>query len=177
MEPKISDFRLARLVGSDQIQADTNRIVGTYGYMAPEYAMTGRFLAKSDVYSFGVIVLEVVSGHKCSSTAFPFDEESLPQQAWRLWSINEALELLDPRLEGNFSSVEVTLCVHIALLCIQEDANKRPTMAPIVSALSGHPVALPAPTPPQVVTNIRPTSAQTSGTFSGTKEITVLEPR
>ncbi|KAK9681718.1 hypothetical protein RND81_10G022700, partial [Saponaria officinalis] len=179
MEPKISDFGLARLVGADQIQADTNRIVGTYGYMAPEYAMTGRFSVKSDVYSFGVIVLEIVSGHKCNSTAFPFDEESLPQRAWRLWNTDKALQLVDSRLGGNFSSVEVTRCVHIALLCIQEDGNKRPTMAPIVSALSGHPVELAVPTPPQLVTTTNSTSAQTSSTctFSGTNEITELQPR
>ncbi|XP_021719615.1 cysteine-rich receptor-like protein kinase 5 [Chenopodium quinoa] len=83
MNPKISDFGLARLVGADQIQGDTNRIVGTYGYMAPEYAMAGRFSVKSVVYSFGVIVLEIVSGLKCNSSAFPFHEESLLQRAWR----------------------------------------------------------------------------------------------
>ncbi|KAJ8442261.1 LOW QUALITY PROTEIN: hypothetical protein Cgig2_011184 [Carnegiea gigantea] len=177
MNPKISDFGLAKLVGKDQIQADTNRIVGTYGYMAPEYAMTGRFSVKSDVYSFGVIVLEIISGHKCNSTAFPYQEESLIQRAQRLWNDDKALEMVDPRLGGNFSSNELSKCIHIGLLCIQEDANRRPTMVPIVSALNGHPVDLPAPSPPQLASNGH-VSPQASSTFSGNKDsITQLYPR
>lgn len=70
-------------------------------------------------------------------------------QAWRLWRDGAILDLVDPRLDGNFLRDEVTRCVHIALICIQEDANKRPTMVPIVSALSGHQVVLPEPKPPQ----------------------------
>nr|ACJ31801.1 receptor-like protein kinase [Glycine max] len=66
MNPKIADFGMARLVLMDQTQANTNRIVGTYGYMAPEYAMHGQFSMKSDVFSFGVLVLEIISGHKNS---------------------------------------------------------------------------------------------------------------
>ncbi|KAK7343547.1 hypothetical protein VNO77_12357 [Canavalia gladiata] len=66
MHPKISDFGMARLVLVDQIQENTNRVVGTYGYMAPEYAMYGQFSVKSDVFSFGVMVLEIVSGQKIS---------------------------------------------------------------------------------------------------------------
>ncbi|XP_021846121.2 cysteine-rich receptor-like protein kinase 25 isoform X2 [Spinacia oleracea] len=154
MNPKISDFGLARLVGRDQIQAETSKIAGTYGYMAPEYALTGRFSIKSDVYSFGIIALEVISGHMCSSISFPYHEESLPlrvssyKKAWNLWKDNGPLDLVDPRIKGNFSDVQMVRCIHIGLLCIQEDANKRPTMATIVSVLNGHQVALPEPEPP-----------------------------
>ncbi|XP_074302853.1 cysteine-rich receptor-like protein kinase 8 [Silene latifolia] len=149
MNPKIADFGLARLVGTDQVQAVTSKIMGTYGYMPPEYTRTGRFSVKTDVYSFGIIILEVLSGHKCNSTLFPYEEESLVQRAWRLWTEGTGTDLVDDRLDGSFSSEEVTRCIHISLLCIQEEANKRPTMAPIVSALNGHLVEFPEPEPPQ----------------------------
>nr|GEW29364.1 putative receptor-like protein kinase At4g00960 [Tanacetum cinerariifolium] len=74
MNPKITDFGMARLFGPEETQADTNRIVGTYGYMAREYAMHGQFLVKSDVFSFGVLVLEMVTGQK---NLFFQNEESI----------------------------------------------------------------------------------------------------
>ncbi|KAI5420096.1 hypothetical protein KIW84_044043 [Lathyrus oleraceus] len=64
MSPKIADFGLARMCGDDQIQGNTSRVVGTYGYMAPEYAIDGIFSIKSDVYSFGILLLEIISGKK-----------------------------------------------------------------------------------------------------------------
>uniref|UniRef100_A0A2P2MVA6 Protein kinase domain-containing protein n=1 Tax=Rhizophora mucronata TaxID=61149 RepID=A0A2P2MVA6_RHIMU len=67
MNPKISDFGMARIFGVDQTQGNTKKIVGTYGYMAPEYAMHGQFSVKSDAYSFGVLLLEIISGKKNSS--------------------------------------------------------------------------------------------------------------
>lgn len=74
MNPKISDFGMARIFGGDQDQANTNRVVGTYGYMSPEYAMEGFFSERSDVYSFGVLLLEVITGHR--STRFRYSEHS-----------------------------------------------------------------------------------------------------
>ncbi|KAL1165630.1 hypothetical protein V6Z11_A06G140600 [Gossypium hirsutum] len=64
MNPKISDFGMAKIFCGDQNEANTNRVVGTYGYVAPEYAMEGLFSVKSDVFSFGVILLEIISGKK-----------------------------------------------------------------------------------------------------------------
>uniref|UniRef100_A0A803N956 Uncharacterized protein n=1 Tax=Chenopodium quinoa TaxID=63459 RepID=A0A803N956_CHEQI len=150
MNPKISDFGLARLVGREQMHVDTSKVAGTYGYMAPEYALTGRFSLMSDVYSFGVIALEVVSGHMCSSTVFPYHEDSLLIRAWKLWKENAILDLVDPRLNTNYPTDEMTRHIHLGLLCIQEDANKRPTMATIVSVLKGHKVALSEPEPPLI---------------------------
>ncbi|CAL0312012.1 unnamed protein product [Lupinus luteus] len=74
MNPKISDFGLARIFGGNQDEANTNRVVGTYGYMAPEYAMEGLFSIKSDVYSFGVLLLEIISGRR--NTSFRHTDDS-----------------------------------------------------------------------------------------------------
>ncbi|XP_056686873.1 cysteine-rich receptor-like protein kinase 44 isoform X2 [Spinacia oleracea] len=150
MNAKISDFGLAKLFEMDQTQGDTNRIVGTYGYMAPEYAMAGQFSVKSDVYSFGVIVLEVISGQRNSFFDRQPLEEGLLHRAWRLWNEEALLELVDPSLGNNFLAKEVNMCMHLGLLCIQEDAAKRPRMTSVVAALNGESVTLPSPNAPHL---------------------------
>ncbi|KAK1685656.1 hypothetical protein QYE76_046504 [Lolium multiflorum] len=95
MTPKISDFGMARIFGANQNQANTNRVVGTYGYMSPEYAMRGAFSVKSDTYSFGVLLLEIVSGLKISSPQLIANFSSLITYAWRLWEDKKATELVD----------------------------------------------------------------------------------
>ncbi|KAE8686350.1 Cysteine-rich receptor-like protein kinase 15 [Hibiscus syriacus] len=98
MNPKISDFGMARLYKTNEAGTNTNRIVGTYGYMSPEYAMDGIFSERSDVYSFGVMVLEVVSGRK-NRSRFEFDGPlNLVGYAWELWKHGAALKLMDPSL-------------------------------------------------------------------------------
>ncbi|XP_062160662.1 cysteine-rich receptor-like protein kinase 25 isoform X2 [Alnus glutinosa] len=86
MNPKISDFGTARIFDGDQVEANTNRVVGTYGYMAPEYAMEGLFSVKSDVYSFGVLMLEIISGKKNMGFYHPEHAKSLLPHAWRVWN-------------------------------------------------------------------------------------------
>ncbi|GFQ02849.1 cysteine-rich receptor-like protein kinase 7 [Phtheirospermum japonicum] len=107
MNPKISDFGLARIFKQDISEANTNRRVGTYGYMAPEYAMQGIFSVKSDVYSFGVLILEI---------------------AWELWRKDLALELMDPMLRDSCVMDQLQRCIHIGLLCVENHAVDRPTI-------------------------------------------------
>ncbi|KAK7287352.1 hypothetical protein RIF29_00624 [Crotalaria pallida] len=98
MNPKILDFGLARIFkGGEDFEVITRRVVGTYGYMPPEYAMEGLFSEKSDVYSFGVLLLEIVSGRR--NTSFHNNEESLSLVgfAWKLWKEGNILSLIDPR--------------------------------------------------------------------------------
>ncbi|XP_020881985.1 cysteine-rich receptor-like protein kinase 4 isoform X2 [Arabidopsis lyrata subsp. lyrata] len=150
MNAKIADFGMARIFGMDQTEANTRRIVGTYGYMSPEYAMYGQFSMKSDVYSFGVLVLEIISGKK-NSNVYQFDSASagnLVTYTWRLWSNGSPLELVDPSFHDNYRINEVTRCIHIALLCVQEEAEDRPTMSAIVQMLTTSSMALAVPQRP-----------------------------
>ncbi|KAI3897733.1 hypothetical protein MKW92_043860 [Papaver armeniacum] len=132
MNPKISDFGMARIFGSDQIIANTNRVAGTFGYMSPEYIMRGTFSEKSDVFSFGVLILEIVCGKRINSFYNP--EEPLINlllHTWRLWNEGKWLEVIDEGLGDVYSPLEVMKCVHIGLLCVQNRTIDRPTMAEV----------------------------------------------
>ncbi|KAF9625611.1 hypothetical protein IFM89_024384 [Coptis chinensis] len=153
MNPKIADFGMARLFVMDQIEDSTNRIVGTYGYMAPEYAMHGQFSVKSDVFSFGVLILEIISGQKNKCSFQSERAEDLLSYAWKLWEGGTALELIEPALKEQYSRTEVMRCMHIGLLCVQEDIALRPTMATVVSMLNSNSVALPLPSTPAFFVN------------------------
>ncbi|XP_058092173.1 cysteine-rich receptor-like protein kinase 44 isoform X2 [Magnolia sinica] len=148
MNPKISDFGMARIFGGNQSQGSTKRVVGTYGYMAPEYAMAGLFSVKSDVFSFGVLLLEIVSGKKNTYLHFPGDAQSLLIYAWRLWCEGKCLELFDPLITEACPTEDVLRCIHIGLLCVQENAANRPTMSSVVVMLKSDPMTLPQPTQP-----------------------------
>ncbi|XP_016648535.1 PREDICTED: cysteine-rich receptor-like protein kinase 25 isoform X1 [Prunus mume] len=147
MNPKISDFGMAKLFVLDQTQGNTSRIVGTYGYMAPEYAMHGHFSVKSDVYSFGVLVLEIVSGQKNNSFHRGENVEDLLSYAWKSWREGTASNIIDPTLRTG-SRAEIMRCIHIGLLCVQENIADRPTMASIVLMLNSYSVTLPVPSQP-----------------------------
>ncbi|VVA34788.1 Hypothetical predicted protein [Prunus dulcis] len=136
MNPKISDFGLARIVQGTQNLTNTQKVVGTLGYMSPEYAMGGMFSEKSDVYSFGVLLLEIISGKK--NTSFYCSDQQLGFLAytWHSWNAGRGLELVDEVLANSYSPSEVMRCVHIGLLCVQDNAVDRPTMPDVVSMLS-----------------------------------------
>ncbi|XP_068322774.1 cysteine-rich receptor-like protein kinase 25 [Pyrus communis] len=148
MNPKIADFGMARIFRVDQTQGNTRRIVGTYGYMAPEYAMNGQFSVKSDVYSLGVLILEIVTGKKNTNFYNSDNGEDLLSHAWRHWRVGMPLELLDVNLRDSYSRSEVIRCIHIGLLCVQEDPDKRPKMQKILLMLSSYSLSMPSPERP-----------------------------
>ncbi|XP_022720564.1 putative receptor-like protein kinase At4g00960 isoform X2 [Durio zibethinus] len=147
MIPKISGFGMARPLGRDETQGSTVRIVGTYGYMAPEYAMQGHFSVKSDVFSFGVLLLEIISGQKNNSFCHGENNEFMLNFAWKNWREGTALNLIDPTL-SDFSRNEIMRCIHIALLCVQENVAGRPTMAAVIFMLNSFSTILPVPSQP-----------------------------
>ncbi|KAL2244888.1 UNVERIFIED_CONTAM: Cysteine-rich receptor-like protein kinase 26 [Sesamum indicum] len=149
MNPKIADFGMARLFGHDETQGNTSRIVGTYGYMAPEYAMHGQFSVKSDVFSFGVLVLEIISGQKNNCFRNGENVEDLLSFAWTNWREGTAANVVDPFLRSGAGSMQEMLrCIHIGLLCVQENASDRPTMASVVLMLNSFSLTLGVPSEP-----------------------------
>ncbi|KAK9223707.1 hypothetical protein WN944_012153 [Citrus x changshan-huyou] len=147
MTPKISDFGMARIFGGDQTEQNTKRVVGTYGYMSPEYAMDGLFSVKSDVFSFGVLLLETVSGKKNRGFYHSNNELNLLGHVWRLWKEGKVLEMVDSSVD-NYPANEVLRCIHVGLLCVQENAEERPTMASVVLMLSSETATMPQPKTP-----------------------------
>ncbi|KAJ0787874.1 putative protein kinase RLK-Pelle-DLSV family [Helianthus annuus] len=132
MNPKISDFGLARSFQITEEQANTHRIVGTYGYMSPEYAMGGVMSEKSDVFSYGVMLLEITSGKRNTEIIHP--EQIYPlTHAWKSWKEGRGIELMDQALEGSSCVSEGLRCIHVALLCVQDLPKDRPTMTEAVS--------------------------------------------
>ena len=148
MTPKISDFGMARIVGANQHQTSTNRVVGTYGYMSPEYAMGGAFSVKSDTHSFGVLLLEIVSGLKISSPQLTSNFSSLITYAWRLWEDGNATEFMDSSFAASCPLHEALRCIHVGLLCVQDQANDRPVMSSVMFMLENESALLPAPKQP-----------------------------
>ncbi|XP_021802737.1 probable leucine-rich repeat receptor-like serine/threonine-protein kinase At3g14840 [Prunus avium] len=136
LTPKISDFGLAKLDEEDNTHIST-RIAGTYGYMAPEYAMRGYLTDKADVYSFGILVLEIASGR--NNTTYRGKENSFYLLDWAqlLKGQGNLLDLVDPRLSSDFNKEEMMLTINVALLCCNVTSTVRPTMSSVVSMLEG----------------------------------------
>ncbi|GKV43377.1 hypothetical protein SLEP1_g50675 [Rubroshorea leprosula] len=155
MNPKISDFGLARIFEQNEYEANTNRVVGTYGYMSPEYAFHGLVSIKTDVFSFGVLLLEVVSGRKSTGRYHPEHPLNLSGYVWQLWNEDRALELIDPSMDEFCPHDQILRCIHIGLLCVQDHAIDRPTMSDIVSMLSNETMPLPKPKQPAFFTDTR----------------------
>ncbi|XP_057810908.1 G-type lectin S-receptor-like serine/threonine-protein kinase At4g27290 isoform X2 [Salvia miltiorrhiza] len=182
MNPKISDFGLARSFGGNETGANTSRVVGTYGYMSPEYAVDGLFSVKSDVFSFGVLVLEIVSGKRNRGFSHRDHFHNLLGHAWMLHREGNALELIKSyHIKPDYSS-EVARAIHVGLLCVQQSPDDRPTMSSVVLML-GNEGELPQPKKPgffteRDVTDIE-TSISSSNAHLSTNEmsITLLEAR
>ncbi|KAK7338990.1 hypothetical protein VNO77_19626 [Canavalia gladiata] len=151
LNPKISDFGMARIFGGSEDQANTQRVVGTYGYMSPEYAMRGVFSEKSDVFSFGVLLLEIVSGRQ--NLSFYDSENSLTFLGfvWTQWREDNIVTSIDPGIYDPTLHEYILRCIHIGLLCVQEFASNRPTMATVISMLNSEIVNLPPPRQPAFI--------------------------
>ncbi|CAA6656543.1 unnamed protein product [Spirodela intermedia] len=154
MNPKISDFGLAKLFGMDETHRNTSRIAGTHGYMAPEYVIRGHFSPKLDVFSFGILTLEIVTGQRnnivsCDSEN-PID---LVSYVWHHWNEGTTLEVVDQSIADQCPRHEVIRCIHMGLLCIQSDPSDRPNMSEVALMLSSFSVTLLAPSKPAFVLN------------------------
>ncbi|KAI3464108.1 hypothetical protein Pfo_020771 [Paulownia fortunei] len=153
MNPKISDFGLARIFNQNVTEANTNKLVGTRGYMAPEYVINGTFSVKSDIYSFGVLTLEIISGRRNNSFHNLEGPLSLVEFAWELWKQCAELELMDPALKGSCANAKDQLrrCIHVGLLCVQNRAADRPPIEGVMSMLKNETKSLPMPQKPAFV--------------------------
>lgn len=171
LNPKISDFGTARIFGGNQVEANTCRVVGTFGYMSPEYALDGYFSVKSDVYSFGVLLLEIISGKKNNRYFEDTPNSSLIKHVWESWSNGRALEIADTSIPEDFLPAhEVLRCIQVGLLCVQDNAADRPTMSTIVFMLSNE-TTLPSPKQPMVA--IYRSADNTGTTSDGTRSSSV----
>ncbi|KAK7335541.1 hypothetical protein VNO80_27442 [Phaseolus coccineus] len=164
MNPKISDFGLAKIFGGKETEASTERVMGTFGYMAPEYALDGFFSVKSDVFSFGVVLLEILSGKKNTGFYESKQISSLLGYTWNLWSGNKLLDLMDSCLRETCNQNQFIKCAVIGLLCTQDEPIDRPTMSNILYMLDVETTTMPVPRQPTFFMTKRYSSSASSST-------------
>ncbi|XP_058180013.1 cysteine-rich receptor-like protein kinase 10 [Rhododendron vialii] len=148
MKPKIADFGMARIFQKDEFEGNTDRIVGTYGYVPPEYVKRGIYSTKSDVYSFGVLLLQIISGKRNSCSHGLHEDLNLLDYAYDLWKCGKCMEFMDPSLDDTDSSYKLVRCMQIALLCVQENPADRPSMLELSSMLKNETAAMNTPKRP-----------------------------
>ncbi|PNX95373.1 G-type lectin S-receptor-like serine/threonine-protein kinase [Trifolium pratense] len=149
LNPKISDFGLARLFPGEDTHVQTFRISGTHGYMAPEYAMRGYLSVKTDVFSYGVLVLEIVSGRKNHDVKLGSEKADLLSYAWKLYQGGKIMDLIDQSV-GKYNGDEAAMCIQLGLLCCQASIVERPDMNSVHLMLSSDSFTLPRPSKPGI---------------------------
>uniref|UniRef100_A0A453FPU9 Protein kinase domain-containing protein n=1 Tax=Aegilops tauschii subsp. strangulata TaxID=200361 RepID=A0A453FPU9_AEGTS len=183
MTPKISDFGMARMFGSEETEINTCKVVGTYGYMAPEYAMDGVFSVKSDVFSFGVLLLEIISGRRNRGVYSYSNHLNLLGHAWSLWNEGKGVELADETMNGSFNSDQVLKCTRVGLLCVQENPDDRPLMSQVLMMLAATDTAtLPTPKQPgfaarRIQMETETSSSKPDSSIFGSATVTIIEGR
>ncbi|XP_024179358.1 receptor-like serine/threonine-protein kinase SD1-8 [Rosa chinensis] len=181
MKPRISDFGMARIFGINQTEANTNRVVGTYGYMAPEYGLYGQFSEKSDVFSYGVLLLEIVSGKRSGSFYHVEQVVTLAGWAWELWKEGKGMEVIDASIRETCRPHEALRCIYVGFLCLQQSPADRPTMSSVIHMLqASDATSLPPSKEPAFSTDIRNSSARGSSSETSTRfsnnEVTISLP-
>ncbi|XP_069153510.1 G-type lectin S-receptor-like serine/threonine-protein kinase At4g27290 [Solanum lycopersicum] len=180
MNPKISDFGMARSVTGNEMGAKTGKVVGTHGYMSPEYAVDGMFSVKSDVFSFGVMVLEIVSGKKNRGFSHQDHNLNLLGHAWKLYKEDRSLELADEQLADSCKTSQILRSIQVGLLCVQQHPNDRPSMFSVVQMLANESL-LPKAKEPGFFTerNVYDEGKSGSQITSSKNEVTItlLDPR
>ncbi|XP_047310455.1 inactive protein kinase SELMODRAFT_444075-like [Impatiens glandulifera] len=135
-EPLVGDFGLARWQPDGDLGVET-RVLGTFGYLAPEYAQSGQITEKADVYSFGVVLVELVTGRKAVDINRPRGQQCLIEWARPLLKENALKELIDPRMGSEFDEQEVYNMLHAASSCVRRDPQSRPRMSQVLRILEG----------------------------------------
>ncbi|KAL0285075.1 UNVERIFIED_CONTAM: Receptor-like serine/threonine-protein kinase SD1-7 [Sesamum radiatum] len=158
MKPKISDFGIARIFQKDENAASTRRIIGTYGYVPPEYVKGGIYSRKYDVYSFGVLLLQIISGKKTSCLYGLHKNINLLQHAYELWKNDNSMDFMDQSLDDTNSTCKMKTCMRVALLCVQERWEDRPSMLEVSSMLKNETDSVPVPNMPAFSTCRSPDS-------------------
>ncbi|MFS7903695.1 putative protein kinase RLK-Pelle-RLCK-VIII family [Helianthus anomalus] len=134
-ETKIADFNLSSQSSDSAARLHSTRVLGTFGYHAPEYAMTGQITSKSDVYSFGVVLLELLTGRKPVDHTMPKGQQSLVTWATPKLSEDKVKQCIDPKLNNDYPPKAVAKMAAVAALCVQYEADFRPNMTIVVKAL------------------------------------------
>lgn len=148
MKPRISDFGIARIFRKNEDKANTGRIIGTYGCVPPEYVKRGIYSRKYDIYSFGVLLLQILSGKSTSCLYGDQKNLNLLEYAYNRWKDGNATDFLDPSLDDASSSCKLIRCLQVALLCVQEKWEDRPSMLEVYSMLKNETETLPTPSMP-----------------------------